>query len=232
MQEKTHELLRPYDIGSLVAMVNAIDAGRKVNNPVIQWEKLAPDTLNGIPVRHYKFNVEYGFTQGEINAITRARGEYWLADLPVNFYNPFAGLARPTGAFTGEQAPAIAILYSALKELQVGTVLKFRAEGIINEGTMRPTIYVRTVEVQNLKEVEVDESIFQVPAGYRQTGRGATPAGGRRGGRGNDTTAAATDSAARGRSGRGTDTTAATATRDSTGRGRSGRGNDTTSFRR
>jgi hypothetical protein len=180
----------PYDIGSLVAMVQTIDAGRPVGNPKVKFDRLPPDTLNGIPTRHYRFDVEYSLRRGEIDAITRAKGEYWLADLPVNFYNPFAGLARPKGGVPGDALPAIAALYNALKELQVGTVMKFVASGIIGEGTPNPTIYIRTVEAQRLKNVEVDESIFEIPKSYKKQGpqgRGGQGPG-RRGGAPPDTT--------------------------------------------
>jgi hypothetical protein len=226
--DKTWRDQAPYDIGSLVAMVNAIDRGTNVSNPKIKWDTLPPETLNGIKTRHYSFDVEYGLPARvagqDIAAITRAKGEYWVADMPINFYNPFAGLARPKGAFGGEQAPAIAALYSALRELNVGTVLKFRAQGIIGEGTERPTIYIRTIDVTNIQNVEVDPAIFDIPGDYRQignTGGGRGPGGrGGRGGAGADTT---------GGRGRGADTTAGRGRGADTtsGRGR-GRGGDTT----
>ncbi len=184
----TYQPQKPYDIGSLIAMVTAIDNCNPVTNPSVKWTKLADDSLNGIPTRHYSFDIEYGLPRGDVNAITRAKGEYWLADLPVNFYNPFAGLARPKGGITGEQAPAIISLYKALKELQVGTVLKFKASGIIGEGSPNPTAYIRTVDVLNVKEVEVDEKMFELPPTYypagAAAGRGGAAGGGGGGGGG------------------------------------------------
>jgi hypothetical protein len=184
----------PFDIGSLVAMIRAIDAGNPVSAPKVKWDSLPPEMMNGILCRHYKFDVEYGLpgrnaAEGAVVPVTRAGGDYWIADLPVNFYNPFAGLARPRGAFTGEQATAIATLYHALKTLTIGTVVKFEARGVIGEGTMNPTIYKRTVNVQNYKVTEVDEALFNLPANARGAvgprGRGNDTTGR---GRGNDTT--------------------------------------------
>jgi hypothetical protein len=188
----------PFSIGSLVDMIRVIDGGGQVSNPKLVWDSLPPETVNGILCRHYKFDIEYGLPgRGADPAapvpITRVKGDYWLADLPINFYNPFAGLTRPKGAFTGEQATAIATLYKALRTLTVGTVIKFEARGVIGEGNMNPLIYTRTVNVQDYKVTEVDASLLEPPPNVRDM----NPA--RRGG-------PPTDSAGRGR-GRGTDTT-------------------------
>jgi hypothetical protein len=176
--------VQPFDIGSLVAMIRAIDQGNPVSSPKVTWDSLPPEMMNGILCRHYKFDVEYGLPgrnaqEGAVVPVTRAKGDYWIADLPIDFYNPFAGLARPRGAFTGEQATAIATLYHALRTLNKGTVVRFVARGVIGEGTMNPTIYERTVNVTGYKITEVDEALFNLPANARgATGRG----------RGNDTT--------------------------------------------
>jgi hypothetical protein len=175
----------PFSIGSLVDMIRVIDGGGHVSNPKLVWDSLPPETVNGILCRHYKFDIEYGLPGSDPTAIvpiTRVRGDYWLADLPINFYNPFAGLTRPKGAFTGEQAPAIATLYKALRTLTHGTVIKFEAKGVIGEGSPSAFLYTRTVNVQDYKVTEVDASLLELPP----NARGATPPAGR--GRGTDTT--------------------------------------------
>jgi hypothetical protein len=164
---------RVFDIGSILAFTTAVDAqNSRVATLTVSWDSLPTDTIEGRPARHYQLKMQYGLIQPpredslKLLAITTVTSDYWVATLPVNFENRFAGIGRPRrqipDSLRGEWAKMLA-LYDQLGK---GTIVKFTATGTIGENAQRATQYTRTMELTNVKEAPIDPGLFKVPAEF------------------------------------------------------------------
>lgn len=170
-----------FNIGSILAFTQAVDnAPATIGTLEVSWDSLPAETYEGRPVRHYRMKMAYGFTQRTREdslkdlSITDVVSDYWVADLPVNFENRFAGIGRPRrqvpDSLRGEWDKMLA-LYAQLGK---GTIVKFSATGVIGRNGNSATEYTRTMEMTGITAADVDENLLKVPEGYAKmtTGRG------------------------------------------------------------
>lgn len=176
---------RVFDIGSILAFTAAVDNPQaSVGSLKVSWDSLPSEEIEGRPARHYQLKMAYGLAQRgredslKMLAITDVTSDYWVADLPVNFENRFAGIGRPRrqvpDSLRGEWDKMLA-LYAHLAK---GTIVKFTATGIIGQNAGSATEYTRTMEMTGIKTTDIDESTLKVPADYVKV----TPGRGGRGG--------------------------------------------------
>lgn len=168
-----------FNIGSILAFTQAVDnAPLTVRTLKVSWDSLPAETYDGRAVKHYRMTMAYGFTQRAREdslkdlSITDVVSEYWVADLPVNFENRFAGIGRPRrqvpDSLRGEWDKMLA-LYTQLGK---GTIVKFSATGIIGQNSNSATEYTRTMEMTGIVSGDVDEKLLKVPEGYAKTSTG------------------------------------------------------------
>jgi hypothetical protein len=163
---------RVFDIGSILAFTGQVDAqNSRVGTLTVSWDSLPSETIEGRPAKHYQMKMEYGLKQNredslKLLAVTRVISDYWVADLPVNFENRFAGIGRPRrlvpDSLRGEWAKMLALY----EQLGKGTIVKFTASGIIGENASTATEYTRTMEMTEIKDGTVDPASFKVPADF------------------------------------------------------------------
>jgi len=170
-----------FNIGSIHAFTQAIDnSPATIGTLKVSWDSLPGDTYEGRPAKHFQMKMSYGFVQRgredslKALAITDVTSDYWVADLPVNFENRFAGIGRPRrqvpDSLRGEWEKMLA-LYAQLGK---GTIVKFAAAGIIGENSNSATEYTRTMEMTLIKAADVDDNLLKIPEGYAKmtVGRG------------------------------------------------------------
>ena len=168
-----------FNIGSILAFTQAVDnAPATLGTLKVSWDSLPAETYEGRPVKHYRMKMAYGVTQRAREdslkdlSITDVTSDYWVADLPVNFENRFAGIGRPRrqvpDSLRGEWDKMLA-LYAQLGK---GTIVKFSAAGIIGENGNSATEYTRTMEMTGITTSDVDEKLLKVPDGYVKMTRG------------------------------------------------------------
>ena len=163
---------RVFDIGSILAFTGQVDAQQsRVGTLKVSWEPKPDTTIEGRAAKHYQMKMEYGLKQQREDslkdlAVTRVTSDYWVVNLPVNFENRFAGIGRPRRQVPDSLRGEWAKMLDLYKELDKGTIVKFNAAGIIGENANSATEYVRTMEMTDIKEAQVDPGLFKVPAEF------------------------------------------------------------------
>jgi hypothetical protein len=167
---------RVFDIGSILAFTSAVDNPQpSVGALGVSWDSLPSETYEGRTASHFRLKMRYGLVQRgredslKTLAITDVTSDYWVEDLPVNFENRFAGIGRPRrqipDSLRGEWEKMLA-LYTQLGK---GTIVKFSATGLIGENGRSAIEYTRTMEMTDIKPVELDPATLTVPADYTKT---------------------------------------------------------------
>ena len=169
---------RTLSIGSIVDMVNAMDAKSVVWMVHIDFDTVGKDTVEGRTTQHYQMKLQYTLERkdslGNLQPnTTKITANYWVADLPIRFNNPFAGLAMPKPGYSPGLKTWIDKLGAAEAVLTKGLLVKSRSEGIIGTEDPKASTYVREMEVTGIAQKDIDPSVFQIPDGYKlTTGRG------------------------------------------------------------
>ncbi len=163
---------RVFDIGSILAFTGQVDAqNSRVGTLKVSWNPMPDTTLEGRAAKHYQMKMEYGLKQQREDsakdlAVTRVTSDYWVVNLPVNFENRFAGIGRPRRQIPDSLRGEWAKMLDLYRELDKGTIVKFTAAGIIGENANSATEYTRTMEMTEIKEAQVDPSVFKIPAEF------------------------------------------------------------------
>lgn len=134
-----------------------------VSNVSVNVEKLgAGDVVEGRPTEKYRTTAQYTL-QIMGQAMNMAiESEILTAQLPAAVRSPFAG-SMPKSFATGPFAELYAKMNEAQKQLS-GTALKVVSTTSVS-GPMSMTVS-QTVEISDVKAVDVDEKLLQIPAGF------------------------------------------------------------------
>jgi len=174
---------RTLSIGSIVDMVNALDAKSIVWMVHIDFDTLGKDTVEGRTTQHYQMKLQYTLetkdTLGELqNATTKVTADYWVADLPIHFNNPFVGFGHPKPGYSPGLKVWIDKLEAAEAVMSKGLIVKSNSTGVIGAENPRSQTYIRQMELTGINPKDIDGTAFKIPDDYKPGG------GGGRGGRG------------------------------------------------
>jgi hypothetical protein len=179
VDESAHTYRRQtLSIGSIVDMVNAMDAKSVVWMVHIDFDTVGKDTAQGQTTEHYQMKLQYTLEKKDslgnlAPATTKITADYWVADLPVHFNNPFVGFARPKPGYSPGLKVWMDKMEAAQDVMNKGLIVKARSEGIIGTENPKSSTYIRMMEITGIAQKDIGESVFQIPDGYKlTTGRG------------------------------------------------------------
>jgi len=164
--------------GTLVEMVNALDAHSVVWMVHVDFDTLGKDTVGGMTTEHYRLNLQYTTEQKDsLNQLSphtaKYATDYWVADLPIHFFNPFLGFAWPQPGYSPGLKVWIDKLVAAEDFLcSKGPVVKVHSEAVLGTENPKSGTYIREIEVTGISQKDIDLSEFAVPDDYKPGGRG------------------------------------------------------------
>ena len=143
-------------------------------------QQLDDETIDGRQVRHYQLVTE--FTLEVMNQTTpvRIEMETWTADLPPNqtIVNPFDFVGAIS---SNDPASKLTNRLAAERKKMQGTPIKMNTNFIIQglaNGAIPALEFGQTIEVLDIKDVDIDPKDLDVPAGFSKreprTGRGGS----------------------------------------------------------
>jgi hypothetical protein len=164
--------------GTLVEMVTALDAHSVVWMVHVDFDTLGKDTVEGRLTQHYQLRAQYTTeVKDTLNQMAprtaKYTTDYWVADLPIHFFNPFLGFAWPKPGYS----PGLKVWIDKLEAAEdllssKGLVVKVHSEAILGTENPKSGTYVREIEVTGISQKDVDLSELDVPDGYKPGGRG------------------------------------------------------------
>lgn len=141
----------------------------------------AGDPIETRPTRHYRITAEYEFKLYGQPKFAKTTSEIWAVDFPQKVVDPFEGssVAGDSLSYAGISARVVAeakkvpgVHVKTVTTQTIPVLLAAGAEGEVSaSGEVGQTVnIVRTTMITALKEADVDETLLQVPAGYRKVG--------------------------------------------------------------
>lgn len=128
-------------------------------------EKMTDGTpIEGRATEHYRTNISYSMNLMGMSLPTSIVNDYWAAKLPVKFVNPLLGGSR-SPITTGPMVELINKQIELVPKLNDAIVVKSTSATTVNMMGQSVATTV-TSEMKNLKESDVDDSKFTVPADY------------------------------------------------------------------
>jgi hypothetical protein len=145
--------------------------GIEVNGLVTDLQELDGDTLDGRNVRHYQAVAEMNVMVMNNMAPLRIEMETWTANLPYQIMNPFdlAASGVPSDDPTSKLAAKLIELRKKMVGTPVKSIMRFTISGLGN-GAVPPLEFVQTTAITDIKEMDVDEKEFAIPAGFTKKG--------------------------------------------------------------
>jgi hypothetical protein len=142
----------------------------------------AGDTIEGRPTRHYELKLDFhSFQPDSLNVLKQSSStvtsDYWVADLPVRFNNPFIGFAFPKPGYSPGLKTWIDKIHAAADVVNSGTAVKYGYTSQSQIEWPRPLITKRTMDLTGCTPKDLDPSLFVIPPGYKLSTRGAGPGG-------------------------------------------------------
>jgi hypothetical protein len=141
----------------------------------------AGDPIETRPTRHYRITAEYEFKLYGQPKSARTTSEIWAVDFPQKVVDPFEGssVAGDSLSYAGISArlvaeakkiPGVHVKTVTTQTIPVSLAAGAEAE-VSASGQVAQTVnIVRTTTITALKEADVDETLLQVPTGYRKIG--------------------------------------------------------------
>jgi hypothetical protein len=147
--------------------------GIEVNGLVTDLQELDGDTLEGRNVRHYQAVAEMNINVMNTMAPLRIEMETWTANLPYPIVNPFdlAVSGVPSDDPTSKLTTKLIELRKKMVGTPVKSIMRFTISGLGN-GAVPPLEFVQTTAITDIKEMDVDEKEFAIPAGFTKKGPG------------------------------------------------------------
>jgi hypothetical protein len=128
------------------------------------------ETVNGFTTRHFRITADVVYPVGDRNVTQKVVIEHWLANMPIKVMHPFSSRVRglPDAPmvnaayreFIRTLAAANRIYGDAVTVKTVTTTSYIYGEGLGED-------YFQTVDLTELKPVEVDLGLFQMSADYK-----------------------------------------------------------------
>jgi hypothetical protein len=154
-----------------LSAARASDAGVEVSDPSVNLEQLGPgEPILGMATTKYRITQDYKVaTKGASttrNSTERIVQDFWMADAPKHFANPFARLrhlgASPNGGYRDVAAAATA---DRVKDhgIALKTVTTISSTSSRNEVTQT----VSTMQVTELQTENIDDDILVAPTDYQ-----------------------------------------------------------------
>lgn len=127
------------------------------------------ETLNGMPVRHFRISADAIYPVGTRQVSQKVVIEQWLAKIPVNIVNPFGSRIRglpdlPTTK--GDYRVFLNTLAAANRVFGEAVAVKTVTMTSYDYGSGMGEDYNQTVELLDLKQGDIDERLFQLGAEY------------------------------------------------------------------
>lgn len=121
------------------------------------------DAMQGFPTHRYRVTTQYGLAIMGQSLNTSTVQEVWTAQLPAAIHTPFDG-SIPQSMAGGSMKELYDKTVVARSKLGTGTAIKSVTTSSIT-GPMNVTT-VQTLEMSNIKQVNVDDAQLKVPDGF------------------------------------------------------------------
>jgi len=137
----------------------------------VEFDTVALDEMvNGLHTRHFRISADVVYPVGDRHVTQKVVIEQWLAQLPIHVMNPFSSRVRGL--------PDVPMVNSAYREFVRTLAAANRVYGdAVTVRTVTSTSYVygpglgedyvQTVDMTDLKPIDVDEREFQLTADYK-----------------------------------------------------------------
>lgn len=141
----------------------------------------AGDAIEGRPTKHYRITVDYEFKLYGQARTAKTTTEIWSVDFPQKIVDPFAAAATmgDTLSYAGiasklvaeaKKIPGTHVKVVTTQTIPVAAAGGAEAEVSANGQVAQTVNIVRTTTITALKEVDLDETTLNVPAGYKKVG--------------------------------------------------------------
>lgn len=143
----------------------------------------AGEAIETRPTRRYRITADYAFTLYGQPRSAKTVSEVWAVDFPQKIVDPFEGASTAADSLSyagisarlvAEQKKIPGVHVKTVTTQTIPVSLMAGAEADVNAaGQVAQTMsIVRTTTVTALKEVDIDDEMLSVPAGYRKVGFG------------------------------------------------------------
>ena len=181
--ERTYSDAAAMVSGGRLGMLGALSGGRRggrggaaggggmpqvdITGLVTDFEVVGLDTVDGRQTQHYRIVAEMSVAVMGNQTPLRIMIDTWTANVPYHIVNPFAG---PTTASPDDPAAKLTAKLNELRKKIQGTPVKSVVTTSVTlggpAGAGMALDFVQTTAITDIKEVDVDEKLLDVPAGF------------------------------------------------------------------
>lgn len=137
---------------------------------VTDFEKLAPDTTDGKQTQHYRIVAEMTIGAMGRQVPMRIVIDTWTASVAYHIINPFEGGAAPSSDDPAAKLTAkLAEYRKKIEGTPIKTVMTTTLTIDAGGGPMALD-FGQTTTITDIKEMDVDEARFDIPAGFTKKG--------------------------------------------------------------
>ena len=145
-----------------------------INGLVTDFQLVGPDTVDGRQTQHYRIVAEMTVAVMGNQTPLRIMIDTWTANLPYHIVNPFDA---PATVAPDDPAAKLTTKLNELRKKIEGTTLKSVVTSSIWMG-VRPAPgmaldFVQTTTITDIKEMDVDEKLLDLPAGFTKKSAGS-----------------------------------------------------------
>jgi hypothetical protein len=184
--ERTYSDAAAMFSGGRLGMLGALGGGRRggrggaggggmpqvdISGLVTDFEVVGLDTVDGRQTQHYRIVAEMSVAVMGSQTPLRIIVDTWTANLPYHIVNPFDG---PTTASPDDPAAKLTTKLNELRKKMQGTPIKSVITTSVTlggpVGAGMALDFVQTTAITDIKEVDVDEKLLDVPVGFTKKG--------------------------------------------------------------
>jgi hypothetical protein len=144
-----------------------------INGLVTDFQVVGPDTVDGRQTQHYRIVAEMTVAVMGNQTPLRIMIDSWTANLPYHIVNPFDG---PATVSADDPAAKLTTKLNELRKKIEGTAIK----GVVTTsitmggagGAGMSLDFVQTTTITDIKQMDVDEKLLELPAGFTKKGGG------------------------------------------------------------
>ena len=142
-----------------------------ISGLVTDFQLVGPDTVDGRQTLHFRIVAEMSVAVMGNQTPLRILIDTWTANLPYHIINPFDG---PATVASDDPAAKLSAKLTELRKKIEGTPIKSVVTTSLTlggpAGAGMALDFVQTTTITDIKELDVDEKLLDVPAGFTKKG--------------------------------------------------------------
>jgi hypothetical protein len=142
-----------------------------ISGLVTDFQLVGPDTVDGRQTQHYRIVAEMSVPVMGNQSPLRIIIDTWTANLPYHIVNPFDG---PATVAADDPVARLSAKLNELRKKIEGTAIKSIVTTSLTlggpAGAGMALDFVQTTTITDIKELDVDEKLLDVPAGFTKKG--------------------------------------------------------------